>query len=78
MALTLQSETPFTARVISEAIDVSRGSNGSLRADYNGEPIQLSDPTIDEFFNAAAFTVRHPASSATRRETQSSAPASAS
>jgi hypothetical protein len=60
MTLTLQSGTPFTARVIGEAIDVSRGSNGSLRADYNGEPIQLSDPTIDEFFNAAAFTVPAP------------------
>jgi hypothetical protein len=60
MTLTVQSGTPFTARVIGEAIDVSRGSNGSLRADYNGEPIQLSDPTIDEFFNAAAFTVPAP------------------
>jgi hypothetical protein len=37
--------------------DVSRGTNGSLRADYTGGPIQLSNPTVDEFFNAAAFTV---------------------
>ena len=34
-----------------------RGTNGTLRADYNGEPIQLADPTIDQFFNTAAFAV---------------------
>src|SRR5439155_14236184 len=33
---TLQSGTPFTARVIGAASDVSRGTNGSLRADYTG------------------------------------------
>jgi len=57
LALTLQSGTPLTARVIGAASDVSRGTNGSLRADYTGAPIQLSNPTVDEFFNAAAFTV---------------------
>jgi hypothetical protein len=55
--MTLQSGTPFTARVLGAASDVSRGTNGSLRADTTGAPIQLSNPTVDEFFNAAAFTV---------------------
>ena len=56
MTMTLQSGTPFTARVVGAASDVSRGTNGSLRADYTGASIQLSNPTVDEFFNAAAFT----------------------
>src|SRR4029077_12733701 len=56
----VQSGTPFTARVIGAASDVLRGTNGSLRADYTGAPIQLSNPTVDEFFNASAFTVPGP------------------
>jgi hypothetical protein len=57
LAMTLQSGTPFTARVAGAASDVFRGTNGSLRADYTGTPIQLSNPLVDEFFNTAAFTV---------------------
>jgi len=53
--LTLQSGTPLTARVLGAARDVLRGVNGSLRANATGEPIQLTDPTVDEFFNVAAF-----------------------
>jgi hypothetical protein len=55
-ALTLQSGTPLTARVLGAASDLLRGVNGSLRADYNGGPIALSDPTVDEFFNVNAFS----------------------
>ena len=59
--MTLQSGTPLTARVLGAASDVSRGTNGSLRADITGAPIQLSNPDpVDEFFNAAAFTVPAP------------------
>ena len=54
--VTLQSGTPLTARVLGASSDLLRGVNGSLRADYNGAPIQLSNPTIDEFFNVAAFS----------------------
>jgi len=60
LTFTAQSGTPLTARVIGAASDVSRGTNGSLRADFTGAPIQLSNPTVDEFFNAAAFTVPPP------------------
>jgi hypothetical protein len=60
LALTLQSGTPLTARVLGAASDVSRGTNGSLRADTTGAPIQLSDPTVTEFFNAAAFSLPVP------------------
>jgi trimeric autotransporter adhesin len=52
-----QSGTPYTARVVGAAADVARGTNGTLRADYNGEPIGVSDPTIDRFFNTSAFSV---------------------
>jgi hypothetical protein len=51
------SGTPLTPRVSGDASDVSRGTNGTLRADYNGQAIQLANPTIDEFFNTAAFSV---------------------
>ena len=50
----------MTARVIGAPGDVARGTNGSLRADYLGGPIQVSDPMIDEFFNTAAFAVPAP------------------
>lgn len=55
-----QSGTPFTPRVTGNAGDVARGTNGTLRADYNGEPIQIGNPTIDRFFNTAAFSVPLP------------------
>jgi hypothetical protein len=53
----LASGTPFTARVLGDITDVSRGSNGSLRADYTGVPVTLANPTVGEFFNTAAFLV---------------------
>ena len=52
-----QSGTPYTPRVQAAAADVARGTSGTLRANYNGEPIQVNDPTIDLFFNTAAFSV---------------------
>jgi hypothetical protein len=54
---TWQSGTPFSPRVQGAASDVARGTNGTLRADYNGQPIQIVDSTIDRFFNTAAFSV---------------------
>lgn len=54
---TVASGTPLTARVIGDVLDVARGSNGSLRADYNGQPISLGDPTVGQWFNTAAFSV---------------------
>ncbi len=52
-----QSGTPYTPRVQAAAADVARGTSGTLRADYNGDAIRVNDPTIDLFFNTAAFTV---------------------
>jgi hypothetical protein len=54
------SGTPFTARVLGSIRDVSTGVNGTLRANYNGAPIQLSDPTPLLFFNTSAFSIPAP------------------
>ena len=53
----LASGTPFTARVLGDVADVARGTNGTLRANYSGVPIDLPDPTTASFFNTAAFTI---------------------
>jgi trimeric autotransporter adhesin len=53
--LATASGTPYTARVLSDATDVSRGTNGTLRADYTGGDVALDNPTIQRFFNTAAF-----------------------
>lgn len=58
--LTWQSGTPLTVRCTSCASEVARGTGGTLRADYTGLPIQLSNPTIDQFVNTAAFTIPVP------------------
>jgi hypothetical protein len=55
-SFTYASGTPFTARVLNNVADVSRGTNGTLRADLTGKPIALADPTVAEWFNTAAFT----------------------
>jgi hypothetical protein len=60
LTLTLQSGTPLTARVLGAAGDLLRGVNGSLRGNYAGGPISLSDPTVDELFNVTAFSVPAP------------------
>jgi hypothetical protein len=55
--LQLDAGTPLTARVQGAARDVAQGVNGALRADYNGQDIALTDPTVNQFFNTGAFSV---------------------
>jgi hypothetical protein len=55
--VTVQSGTPLTARCSTCASDVARGIGGTLRADATGQLITVSDPTIDRFFNTAAFAI---------------------
>jgi hypothetical protein len=57
LAFTDQSGTPLTVRVVGASSTVAQGTSGTLRANYTGAPISLSNPTIGEFFNTAAFTV---------------------
>jgi hypothetical protein len=52
-----QSGTPFTARTVGAASDVSRGTNGTLRADYTGAPVTINDPALLQYFNTTAFSV---------------------
>lgn len=52
---TLASGLPFTPRVLGDFTDVSRGTNGTIRADLTGQPVSSADPSIAEWFNAAAF-----------------------
>ncbi len=54
---TIASGMPLTARVLGDFADVSRGTNGTLRAEATGQPVVLGDPTILAWFNTAAFTV---------------------
>jgi hypothetical protein len=51
------SGSPYTVRVTGAFSDVSSGVNGTLRADYNGAPISLSNPTAHQWFNVDAFSV---------------------
>ena len=54
---TWQSGTPLTPRVTGAVMDVATGTNGTLRGNYDGEPVRVPDPTIDLFFNTAAFSI---------------------
>ena len=55
--ISFASGSPFTARVNAASSDVAQGVSGTLRADYNGQLIDLSNPTTSLFFNTAAFSV---------------------
>jgi hypothetical protein len=55
--VTWTSGTPLTIRCSTCAADLASGVQGTLRANYNGEPIALANPSTEEFFNTAAFTV---------------------
>jgi len=52
-----RSGNPQTVTVSGAARDISSGINGALRADYNGDAIAIANPTIDQWFNTAAFSV---------------------
>ena len=51
------SGQPQTVTVSGAARDIASGINGALRADYNGEAVAIANPSIDQWFNTAAFTV---------------------
>jgi hypothetical protein len=59
-SFTIASGTPYTARVLGDFFDVGRGTSGTLRADATGQPIQLDDSTVAQWFNTAAFTLPAP------------------
>ena len=58
---TIASGLPFTPRILGNPGDVSRGTNGTLRANVvPGVTVTIPDPSIREWFNTAAFTVPVP------------------
>ena len=53
---TIASGLPFTPRYVGDVSEINGGTNGTLRPDVvPGQPIQLSNPSINEWFNTAAF-----------------------
>ncbi len=54
------SGNPITPVVAGDIGDVSRGTNGSLRPNLTGLPIQFAHPTVTAYFNPAAFAVPVP------------------
>jgi hypothetical protein len=55
--VSLASGSPATARITGAAANVAQGLNGTLRANYDGSPIQIDSPTMNHFFNTAAFSI---------------------
>jgi len=52
---TIASGLPFTPRIVGSYSNVNSGVNGTLRADVTGQPVSISNPSISEWFNTAAF-----------------------
>ena len=54
---TIASGLPFTPRLLNDISDVNGGTNGTLRANLvPGQSVSLPNPSILEWFNAAAFS----------------------
>jgi hypothetical protein len=54
------SGSPLTPHVVGAFADVEAGGFGALRPDSTGEQVQLSQPTVDRFFNTGAFIAPPP------------------
>ena len=56
---TIASGLPFTPRILGDPADVSRGTNGTVRADVvPGQSVTVPNPSIAEWFNTSC--VRRP------------------
>ena len=54
---TIASGLPCTPLDLGNFSDINRGTNGTIRADVvPGQPFTVSNPSISEWFNTAAFT----------------------
>ena len=54
---TIASGFPFTPRILGGFGNVNSGVNGTLRPNLTGEPISLSNPSLEEWFNVGAFVI---------------------
>ncbi|MGC2449741.1 MAG: carboxypeptidase regulatory-like domain-containing protein, partial [Candidatus Sulfotelmatobacter sp.] len=53
---TITSGLPFTPRFLGDSSEIERGTNGTLRPNLvPGESVSISDPSIAQWFNTAAF-----------------------
>ncbi len=57
---TIASGLPFSPQVIGGFGEVNSGTNGTLRPNLTGQPIALSNPSVSEWFNTAAFVAPPP------------------
>jgi hypothetical protein len=56
-SLTMASGFPFSPRIFGSSVDLGRGVTGSSRPDVvPGQSIQISNPSIGQWFNTQAFT----------------------
>jgi hypothetical protein len=54
---TIATGTPYSPRILNDATDLSRGTNGTLRADLvPGQSIAVPNPSIQKWFNVDAFS----------------------
>ncbi len=53
---TVASGLPFSPRILGNIENVSGGINGTLRAQATGLPVTVPDPSVNQWFNTAAFT----------------------
>jgi len=51
----LASGFPFSPRFFGTSTDLGRGTTGAARPDATGQPIEVGNPTIQQWFNTAAF-----------------------
>jgi hypothetical protein len=54
--INFSSGAPFTPRVTGSTCDIARGTNSTVRANFNGEDIRVSDPNVNRWFNIDAFS----------------------
>ena len=59
-AITAESGTPYTARIVGSATEVARGTSGTLRGDVTGAPVEVDRPTVLRYFNTGAFAAPAP------------------
>ena len=52
---TVGSGLYFTPRVLGGGLDIGRGVSGSLRANTTGQPLTVSNPSVQEWFNTEAY-----------------------
>jgi hypothetical protein len=56
LSFNMRSGRPASINATGGIGDIATGLSGTLRANYNGEPIEVDDQSIDRWFNTSAFS----------------------